>query len=288
MRTCTVATDDTDAPADADAPSDTHAAHAADVEAADIEWSEHFIHALGLELWNEDGFTHGRALLRPEMWAPGTEVPRLGVLATMVDIVVGMLPTGPVNPTVDLRLTLLSLPPSQGDIQLVCHPVKLGRQLIVGECLLYVDDPADPFARSTATFMNRVVGPQSSNWGRRDTLPRVPPSFDELLRARVLGTGIIEMDAHPAVSNGPGGTIQGGAQALLGEIAAEHSLEALGHYATVDLEIRFLNRVRTESVVATAEILPGELTGVQVRVPLRETGPDGRIVSLVSTTCRRL
>ena len=104
----------------------------------------------------------------------------------------------------------------------------------------------------------------------------------------MLAPGVIEMDAHPAVSNGPGGTIQGGAQALLGEIAAEHALEPLGRYATTDLEIRFLNRVRTESVVATAEILPGELAGVQVRVPLRESGPDGRIVSLVSATCRPL
>ena len=130
-------TDDADASTRTDAPSEVSTA----TEAADLQWSEHFIHALGLELWDEDGFTHGRALLRPEMWAPGTEVPRLGVLATMVDIVVGMLPTGPVNPTVDLRLTLLSLPPSLGDIQLVCRPVKLGSRLIVGECLLYVDDP---------------------------------------------------------------------------------------------------------------------------------------------------
>ncbi|MFI5047934.1 MAG: PaaI family thioesterase [Acidimicrobiia bacterium] len=256
-------------------------------QAADAAWTEHFIGALGLELWAEDGFTHGRAVLRPEMWAPGTEVPRLGVLATMVDVVVGMPPTGALNPTVDLRLTLLSLPPAQGPIRLVCRPVKHGSRLFVGEALLYVDDLDDPFARATSTFMNRQVSSGSSSWRRRDVPPRIP-TFDELLRARVLSQGVLEMDAHPGVSNGPGGTIQGGAQALLGEVAAEHALEPLGRYATVDLEIRFLNRVRSESVVATAEILPGDLAGVQVRVPLRETGPDGRIVSLVSTTCRAL
>ena len=275
---------DTDTP---DAPDATPIDDATATQAADAEWTEHFIGALGLELWTEDGRTNGRAFLRPEMWAPGTEVPRLGVLATMVDVVVGFLPTGPVNPTVDLRLTLLSLPPSHGDIRLVCDVAKHGSRLVVGECLLYTDDPADPFARSTATFMNRVVGPGSSTWKRRAALPRIP-TFDELLRARVLGPGVIEMDAHPGVSNGPGGTIQGGAQALLGEIAAEHTLEPRGSYAVTDLEIRFLNRVRTESIVATAEVLPGELAGVQVRVPLREAGPDGRIVSLVSTTCRAL
>jgi acyl-coenzyme A thioesterase PaaI-like protein len=191
-----------------------------------------------------------------------------------------------VNPTVDLRLTLLSRPPSLGDIRLVCNPVKHGSRLFVGECLLYVDDPAEPFARSTCTFLNRVVGPPGmSRWERRETLPRIP-TFDELLQARVLGPGVIEMDAHPGVSHGPGGTIQGGALALLGEIAAEHALEPRGPYAAVDLEIRYLNRVRTESVVATAEVLPGELAGTQVRVPVRETGDGGRVVSLVTTTCR--
>lgn len=255
-------------------------------EVADAEWSEHFVGALGLELWSEDDRTHGRALLRPEMWAPGTEVPRLGVLATMVDVVVGMLPSGPVNPTVDLRLTLLSIPPSLGDIRLVCNPVKHGSRLFVGECLLYVDDPDAPFARGVCTFLNRVVGPPGmSHWARRDALPRIP-TFDELLRARVLGPGVITMDAHPGVSHGPGGTIQGGALALLGEIAAEQALEPRGRYAAVDIEIRYLNRVRTESVVATAQILPGELAGVQVRVPVRETGDEGRIASLVTTTCR--
>lgn len=255
-------------------------------EVADTRWTESIIGAIGLELWVDDGRTHGRARLRPEMWAPGTEVPRLGVLATMTDVVVGMLPTGPVNPTVDLRLTLLARPPSVGDIQLVCDVLKHGRQLVVGECLLYVDDPSSPFARSTCTFLNRVVGgPEMSTWERRTELPEIP-TFDELLKARVVDRGVIEMDAHAGISHGPGGTIQGGALALLGEIAAEHALEPRGRFATVDLEIRYLNRVRTESVVATAEILPGDVSGAQVRVPICETGDDGRIASLVTVTCR--
>src|SRR5262245_5352286 len=98
------------------------AADAAD--AADAEWSAHIVGALGLELWAADGLTHGRAMLRPEMWAPGTEVPRLGVLATMVDVVIGSLPGGALNPTVDLRIALLDRPPSEGEIGLVCHPLK--------------------------------------------------------------------------------------------------------------------------------------------------------------------
>src|SRR5262245_23381985 len=281
-RTCNVDDDARDEAADA-------------ADAADAEWSAHIVGALGLELWAEGGLTHGRAVLRPEMWAPGTEVPRLGVLATMVDVVIGSLPSGALNPTVDLRIALLERPPSEGEIGLVCHPLKVGQRLYVGEALLHTGDPDAPFARAVATFMNNRIG---DGPGPNPAPPsaRRPPSgslgfrsFDELLDTRVLARGVVAMDAHPRVSNGPGGTIQGGAQALLGEIAAEHALEPLGgRYAAVDLEIRYLNRVRTESVEATAEFLLGDLSGAQVRVPLRESGVDGRLVSLVTTTCRVL
>jgi acyl-coenzyme A thioesterase PaaI-like protein len=253
----------------------------------DTEWSAHFVAALGIELWPEDGITHGRAELRPEMWAPGTTVPRLGVLATMVDMVVGSPPTGPINPTVDLRVSLLARPPSSGTVLLACRPVKAGRRLYVGETLLHTGDPEHAFARSIATFMNQPI-PGASMFEPRRARGVGAESFDELLNARVTARGVVEMDAHPRVSNGPGGTIQGGAQALLGEIAAEHLLEERGRFAAVDLEIRYVNRVRTESVVATARALPGDLDGVSVRVPLTGLGDDGRMVSLVSVVCREL
>jgi acyl-coenzyme A thioesterase PaaI-like protein len=273
---------------DPDTNADADPADVADAADADAEWSASFVGALGVELWFENEMTHGRARLRPEMWAPGTDVPRLGVLATMVDMVVGTRPDGPINPTVDLRITLLERPPSAGEMFLVCRPVKEGRRLFVGEVLLHAGDSDRPFARARCSFMNNPMTGIGTMFGPKDGPAAPIPTFDELLRARFLDRGVVEMDAHPGVSNGPGGTIQGGAQALLAEIAAEHALEPLGRYAAVDLEIRYLNRVRTDSAVATAEILPGDLSGVQVRVPLRETGDDGRIVSLVSTTCRAL
>ena len=269
-------------------------AHVSDADEDDARWSAHIIGALGLELWSDDGLTHGRATLRPDMWAPGTEVPRLGVLATMVDVIIGSPPTGALNPTVDLRIALLDRPPSEGDIGLVGRVLKHGQRLFVGESVLHTGDPDAPFARAIATFMNNRISDGPGAAPAPPGVRQAPPdgvdigSFDALLGARVLGRGIVAMDAHPRVSNGQSGTIQGGAQALLGEIAAEHALEPLGRYAAVDLEIRYLNRVRTESVEATAEVLLGDLSGVQVRVPLREAGPDGRIVSLVTTTCRGL
>ncbi len=258
-----------------------------DTPEPDEEWSAHFVGALGLEMWVEDGLTHGRATVRPEMWAPGTSVPRLGVLATMVDVVCGTLPDELLNPTVDMRVTLVSRPPSEGEVSLVCRPAKRGSRLYVGECVLYTGDVDRPFARATATFLNHVIGFSTfDRW--RPAPPARMPTFDELLGARFLDTGVVEMDAHPRVSNGPGGTIQGGAQALLGEIAAEHALAPRGNYATVDLDIRYLNRVRTPSAIATAELLDGDLGSVSARVPIRESGADGRLVSVVTTLCREL
>lgn len=253
---------------------------------ADEEWSAHFVGALGIELWEDGGITHGRAPLRPEMWAPGTDVVRLGVLATMVDMVVGSPPTGAINPTVDLRVTMLSRPPAEGSVHLACVPAKVGRRLYVGETILHAGDPDRPFARSIATFMNQPIPGATTMFGFRDRPPLTARSFDEILNSRVRAPGVVEMDAHPKVSNGPGGTIQGGAQALLGEVAAEHALEPRGHFAAVDLDIRYLNRVRTDSVVAAATVLPGELEHVTVRVPITGVGDGGRIVSLVSVACR--
>ncbi|MFI5053147.1 MAG: PaaI family thioesterase [Acidimicrobiia bacterium] len=259
-----------------------------DVEAADAEWTAHFVAALGIEVWHEADRTLGRAELRPEMWTPGTEVPRLGVLATMADLVGGIRPSGPINPTVDLRVTLLSRPPAGGTVLLVCHPVKVGRRLFVGEVILHTGDAHQPFARSTVTFMNQGMGETPITFGPRPREPIGAPSFDDLLRPRVTAPGVVEMDAHASVSNGPGGTIQGGAQALLAEIAAEGMLAPRGRYHAVDLEIRYLNRVKGETVTAVAEVIDGDLGDVCVRVPINDSDAGGRVVSLVSVICREL
>ncbi|MEX1006647.1 MAG: hypothetical protein WD271_02250 [Acidimicrobiia bacterium] len=244
-----------------------------------------FVGSLGLDLFFEDGFTHGRAELLPEMLAPGTDRPRIGVLATMVDMVAGFLPTGPVNPTVDLRVSLVARPPSVGWVHLVCRPAKLGRRLFVGETLLHTGDVGQPFARSTITFMNERMAHGSGFGAPPMPVAIAAPSFDELLRPRYPDENTVEMDAHPWVSNGPGGTIQGGAQALLAEIAAERATGSAG-LAVVDLDIRFLNRVRSGPVSASAEVSTRDLDDAFVRVAISDLGDDGRLVSLVNLICR--
>jgi acyl-coenzyme A thioesterase PaaI-like protein len=242
----------------------------------------HFVGAMGLELWAEGEFAHARAPIRSEMLAPATGIPRLSVLATMVDIVAGSPPSGMLNPTVDLRLTLVSRPPAAGMIFLECRPAKVGRRLFVGETILHTGDPACPFARSVCTFMNQHFGDAVGMFEPRPVVPLGVPTFDDVLHVRRISPGVLEMDMHARVSNGEGGTIQGGAQALFAELAAEDALAGAGRVTAVDLDIRYLNRVRGESVTATTQVLDGDLADVCVRVAINESGPGGRIVSLVS------
>lgn len=246
-----------------------------------------FVGALGVELWIDDDRAHGRVEIQPTFLKPGTDRVRMGVLATLVDMVAGSPAHAVINPTVDLRVSLLDRAPSSGVIELVCYPVKVGQRLFVGETLLHTGDVTRPFARSLCTFINQALPLEMST---RNHLPRGPlgaPSYDESLLLRESVPGTFEMDAHEAVRNGPAGTIQGGAQALLAELAGERALADDGEYEVVDLEIRYLNRVRTGPVLATGEVIPGALDGACVRVPIIEPVADGRIVSLSSLLCRR-
>ena len=253
---------------------------------SDVPAFPSFVGGLGVEMWIEDGCTHGRAEVRPEMLAPGRDRLRVGVLATLVDMVAGSLPHGAINPTVDLRVSVVDRPPVRGTVHLVCRPAKLGRRLFVGETLIDAGDPDRPFARSIVTFMNELIpesfdvrgAQQRRRWAhRRSTRCSIRATWP---------TTSSRCTRTTSVRNGPAGTIQGGAQSLLAEIAAERALASRGEFDVADLDIRFLNRVRTGPVVATAEVLPDGLDGIPVRVPITEPGADSRIVSLVTLRFR--
>jgi acyl-coenzyme A thioesterase PaaI-like protein len=243
----------------------------------------HFLHVLGLELWHDaDGHTRARAQVTPTMFVPGTERPRLGLLATLSDIVAGIPVDGPINPTIDLRVTLVGPPPGQGAIDLVCRPVKAGRRLFLGEVLLHADGDERPFARAFATFLNRSItipdqmdfrniGPQSATFD----------SFDEMLDLQSIGTPdapAFALDNHGGIANSSG-VITGGAQALMAEIAAEHRVTTDREWAGVELDLRYVNGVRTGPLVARPERQAAFGNDLWVRVPLTE---GERIIALAT------
>ena len=249
-----------------------------------------FVGGLGIRLWVEGDLALGRAEIQPEYFKPGTDRVRLGVLATLVDMVAGSPAHAIINPTVDLRVTLLAPAPTDGAIELVCYPVKSGRQLFVGETLLHTGDPDRAFARSVCTFINKPLTAERSD-GIFPSGELGHESFDESLRIREPEPGVYEMDNHEIVRNGANGTVQGGAQALLAELTGERALDAIDleheHHAT-DLEIRYLNRVRNGPVRATAEVLAGGYDGQWVRTAIHEPAADGRIVSLTTLQFRAI
>ena len=100
------------------------------------------------------------------------------------------------------------------------------------------------------------------------------------------------MDNHEIVRNGANGTVQGGAQALLAEVAGERALElgddVAGDHEAIDLEIRYLNRVKEGPVAARGEVVPGGFDGLWVRVATTEPPAGNRIVSLTTLQYRGL
>jgi acyl-coenzyme A thioesterase PaaI-like protein len=254
---------------------------------------DHFIGYLGLEMWHEDGATRGRVGIRPDMWATGSRRPRLGLLFTVADVVGGTPSTGALVPTVDLRLQLLTPAPSEGDILLEARPLKVGRRLWTGEVLFRTPGAdAGVFGRCEYSFMNQrifdVAGVEPPREHPRRPVPPLPAaSFDELFQMRLLDDGSVEMDAHEAVRNGVAGTIQGGAQATMAEVAAEHVLagSGRGRYVVCDLHLRYLSAVKTGPALAVPEVLPGDPMRPVVQVSIVDKA-DGRLVSTAVAVCR--
>jgi acyl-coenzyme A thioesterase PaaI-like protein len=245
-----------------------------------------FVGGLGIELWIDGDLAFGRLEVQSSFFKPGTDRIRMGVLATLVDMVAGSPAHAIINPTIDLRVSLLDRTPAEGVIELVCHPLKVGQRLFVGETLLHTGDPSRPFARSVCTFLNR---PLEVTRDRNSKFPGTDlgsPTYDESLQLREPVPGTFEMELHEVVRNGANGTIQGGAQALMAELAGERALADDGGFEVVDLEIRYLNKVQTGPVLATGEVVPGTHDGRCVRVPIIEAIPEGRLIALTSLLCR--
>ena len=105
-----------------------------------------------------------------------------------------------------------------------------------------------------------------------------------MIGCRIRDETSIEVDASERISNGIQATVQGGAQALLAEIAAEHACATGGRMCASDLDIRFLSRLREGPLVATAARMDGRSSacGGQRRAQVRLT--DGGHATSCSAT----
>jgi acyl-coenzyme A thioesterase PaaI-like protein len=253
-----------------------------------------YVGALGVSVWHEGDRTEGSVDLHPSMWATGTTRPRVGVLAVLADFVISSPPTGVLVPTVDLRIELLDDLPSAGLMTATATMLKVGRRLALGEAWLAVDGVR--CARVTGTFVTPAPGSDSLPAslavafppGRE--MPARPESFDALIGATQSEPGTTVVDASAPIRNGPGGTVQGGIQATIAEIAAEAALGGSAAWAVHDIDVRYLGTVGAGPVVASAEVLANDGTDASVRVTLRDAAvaDPTRLVAYVATRCHRV
>jgi acyl-coenzyme A thioesterase PaaI-like protein len=177
---------------------------------------------------------------------------------------------------------MLSRPPTSGRIHLACRPLRVGSRLIVGETLLRADDTEQPFGRALTTFMNISVGDGLA--GNPTTPSMAHSSFDEFIRPRITGDRTIEIDSDSRLTIHGGLTVQGGVQALLAELAAEHAFGGGRRLVATDLDIRFLGRVRVGPLLAIAEGATVDEGPIRARVTLRDAGFDDSLVAYVTLT----
>jgi acyl-coenzyme A thioesterase PaaI-like protein len=226
------------------------------------------------------GFTHraagddvtGELLVQPHLCVPGTTTVRPSVLATVADVLLGVLASQATAPRVGLTvdLTVHSLASVAADrLTMVGRVLKAGRTIVVGEVWFNAAGHEQPVALSELTFMASPrpqdvipLPPSEREWS--DT--RFDRPFADALGARV----VAEMDRDPYVLQ-PAGTIQGGAVALVAELAAE----TLSGRVVDDLQLRFLSAVRTGPARSSAR----SLTPDTVRVEVRDAS-TGRLTSV--------
>jgi len=160
---------------------------------------------------------------------------------------------------------------------------------VVREVLARTDDDPDPFAVSVSTFMARSFDMPDDRGGRwsRAERPMVQPIATRI-GARGVAPGVVELDRHPDVVNGAGGTIQGGIVATLAELAAETALADEGRWFVQDLDVRYLRGVRVGPARAEATVVGRHRDEATVRVEILDAGDGGKAVTYGVAVCRPL
>jgi len=238
-----------------------------------------------LLLWTERSESGPRTGLElvPGLLGPGGEA-RLGVLATLADVAGGELAVRSARPgwVATSELVLHRLRPHQG-ARLEARPalVRRTRTTIVLEVALS-DGGAGALALATMTFAVLPAREGQRRMGVGADAPRtefaLPGSgLDEPLARRVgarlldAASGYFELALAPYVGNSLG-ALQGGAAALLVDLAAEAAGGAALGSACLprDLALNYLALAREGPVRTEARVLRADAAGALLRVELRD------------------
>ncbi|MDQ1360210.1 MAG: hypothetical protein QOJ44_587 [Acidimicrobiaceae bacterium] len=228
---------------------------------------------------SEDGMTMtGDATITDSLRSAGSSLPRPSVLATMADCVAGVaacLSTAPrLAVTLDIVVRIVS-DRSADSLELSAEIVKMGRSTVAAEVRFSDAATHELVAHSYVTFMAsprpQDIAPPLVRGMR--TTGSMPVAFPDYIGMRVLEPGVTEIEHGPFVQQASG-TLQGGAVALLAEMAAE----SLTGRPVLDLDTRYLTAVRRGPGRATAVSLGSGL----VRAEVRDVGNGNRLAALVT------
>jgi acyl-coenzyme A thioesterase PaaI-like protein len=242
----------------------------------------HIMRDLGFSVGLVGAEMHGSALVVPEMWVPGSDALRMGILAAWVDMVAGHLaidlftPSVPV--TLDLDVHLHRQATAVDEVRMVGRTQKAGRSVAVLSVDIEADGSSIGFAH--ATFMaapnpSLKMPTIVSDEGLLEPHPaQLSVPFAERAGCEQRAPGLVEIPMRPDGLNAAG-TLNGGLLALAVEEAA---LTAGNGRPLTSMSMRFASPVRIGPGVASAQVIDG-LGNVEVR----DEGRDGRLAVIATT-----
>jgi len=260
--------------------------------------AHHLLRDLRIVVEGEAKESAGRLEVVPALADAGGR-PRVGVLATLVDVVASQVAIRSVLPgwtaTSNLSLDLGDLP-SEGVIEAVPRILRSGRQTVVVEVVLRGAADATQLGVATVGFSILRARNDVQKGGHWAEAPEARTEFalaDRFLEKPILEAVGLEFDsADPAVARmavrpyllNSLGALQGGAVAILLEAAAENfagtSLE--GALQVRSLAVHYLKLARVGPVRAQSRAIARSRGGLLVRVELFDEGASEVLLAVAT------
>jgi acyl-coenzyme A thioesterase PaaI-like protein len=229
----------------------------------DLDPSNSFLQELPFSHHQSEGGVVGEMDVTESLLVPGRDQVRISALASVADVITGVLISSRTTPalalTVDLGVRVIR-PPGLGPLELTSRVVKLGRTISAAEGWFRRD--GELMAHTWATFM---ASPRP-----QDTIPGIAPNrargpreitepFAEALGLDLIKPGIVQVERRPYTLQ-PAGTLQGGVICAMAEVAAESITES----PINEIDVRYLSTVRIGPGRATAEALDATRSQVTI------------------------
>lgn len=261
--------------------------------------ARHLLRDLGIVIDRDDAGARASLAIVPEI-GDATGRPRLGAVATLVDVVAGETAIRAIRAilpgwtaTSDLGLYVDELP-MHGSIEATPRVLRSGRQTVILEVALRSVDEARELGFATLGF---AVLPVRSDLQKSDQWADTPERHTEFalpdsgFRKPVLDAiglefdpsdpGIARIDVSPYLRNSLG-ALQGGAVATVLEASAEHRAAALldGPLRVRSLAIHFLKLARVGPIRAEARPFSRSAGGLLLRVELFDEGAEDALLTV--------